>query len=1110
MNQVLSGSLAAYSTGGKMGRFLRAVVVITALLISPSFSIRGILYSQELSSTKGGVSGTITDNSGAVIPGATVTVLGQVDTRTVTTDGGGQYTITNLTPGQYTIKVEKENFKTAETKGVDIVINRVSTLNLKLDPGAASETVEVSANTLEVDTTSTALSTNLNDTFYQQVPVARNVGSLFYAAPGVVGSGGTGTANPAIGGATGLENQYVADGVDIGDAGYGGLGVFSPTYGSLGTGINLTFIQEVQVKTGAFEPKYGRANGGLIQIVTKSGSNKFHGALGAYFAPDAFQATNYYADNFGRVNVHGKAFSQPQFDTSIEFGGYVPGNYVKDHLFFFGAYNPALNQIGWIAPPSAGLFAHGPFTNSTTINSWAAKVTYKPTDEISLDASFFGDPSRTNAGLGLDNEDTFPFYPQNFVEDTSGFSRWNYGSRSETVRLTNALSPTWELDIAANAKQSHFTETPLSPNTYQVADYVGNDVSAALPSFNLLGLGYIQNPNTHTYGISLDTQKTVSAFGSHTFSMGWGFERSIYDLYKTYSGPIFNFPANNAAGTAITSVGGTPQLPGALASAGFNLRAVTDNSCPTSLCPVYNDPVAGPQQVYLQQTRGLFGGTGNQNDFSSLGYHAIYGNDDWQINRFVTINAGIRWEEEQLNGVVQQYVFTDNWSPRLGINIDPFGDRKSKVFFNFGRYTQSLPADAAIRELNQELDIYKANWKPEIINGAITPVLDAAHLLSGDADAGSTVGSRISASGSAYNELIAPKTKLNYEEEYVLGVERQLKGFVISARYTDRRLLRIIEDLSGASPEGSINGYVAQNFVIGNPSSAADYFVNEVEQPYTYNANAPNHGAPANCPFDYNVYDDQGDSAPITDAFGNVARPGGACGFNADVAGNPVPDGIADGFANPRRHYQAFEVEVNKNFSHNYLFRANYRFAKLNGNYEGLFRNDNGQSDPGVSSLYDFTEGKLGLLGAQFAIGPLNEDRRNVANLFGSYLVSRSPLKNLTIGAGLRGQSGTPISELAAHPVYQNAGEVPIGGRGSEGRTPSNLQLDLHTDYPISVRERYKVKLAWDMFNITDSRPVLYKTEDVQTTYGVQNADFLKPEAFQRAFYARGSIRFEF
>ena len=105
--------------------------------------------------------------------------------------------------------------------------------------------------------------------------------------------------------------------------------------------------------------------------------------------------------------------------------------------------------------------------------------------------------------------------------------------------------------------------------------------------------------------------------------------------------------------------------------------------------------------------RGFFSQT---HDTSNESYLSSYVNDSWAVNRRVTINAGLRWEEEQLNGPNQQYVFNDNWSPRLGINIDPFADRKTKVFFNWGRYTQALPTDAAIRELNQELDILSARW----------------------------------------------------------------------------------------------------------------------------------------------------------------------------------------------------------------------------------------------------------------------------------------------------------------------------------------------------------------------------------------------------------------
>jgi hypothetical protein len=1082
-----------------MNRSLQHVCLCLALSLIPALTLPQSLYGQELSSTKGGLQGVITDKSGAILPGAKVTISGAADTRTATTDQSGHFVVTDLTPGAYTVTVEKAGFKSDQAKSVGVVINRISSLDLSLEVGGASETVNVDATTTEIDTTSTAIGANLTSSFYNQVPVARNVGSLFYTAPGVTNGGGTGTSNPSIGGASGLENEYVADGVNIGDAGYGGLGVFSPTYGSLGTGINLTFIEEVQVKTGAFEPKYGSANGGVVQIVTKSGGTQYHGALSAYFSPQQFFASFRQPDDFfNRQNVHGRVYSIPQYDAAAEFGGYVPGP-LKNKLFFYGAYNPALNQYYWRAPAGFGLYNHGPFTNSTTVNSWAAKLTYKLSDSTAIDASAFGDPSRTNAGYGFVNSDTFPYYPSLAQNNETGFSRWNYGSRSESLHLTSTPSPTWEFSLSASAKTSHFTEVGLQ-DAYQIVDL---SKAFSQSSFNAQGLGFSQNPQTHTYSFGIDTSKTVTVHGvQNVFSIGWDYLRDIYDLTKSYSGASFTFPTANDIGTPVTSLSSNPGLSGATADAAFNLRA--SSTC--TICPNLNG-----KRVYLQQTRGIFS---NPVTPSSMSYHAIYGNDNVSIGHRITINAGIRWDEEQLNGIVQQYVFNDNWSPRLGINFDPKGDRKSKIFFNFGRYTQSLPEDAAIRSLGQELDISAANWAPladasgnAVLNqnGTVTPVLDAAHLISGDPAAGSA-GSNIAASGSV-PENILPKTKLNFEEEFVGGVEKQFGGFVLSARYTDRRLLRIIEDQSGASPEGNLSGNVAQNFEIGNPSSSSDYFVNEVETPYVFNANLPNDGAPANCVVNYNVGNN---NLPFTDSLGNIAGEGGACGNNPANVGLPTPDGKPDGQASARRHYQAIEVELNKNFSHNFLLRVNYRWAKLYGNYEGLFRNDNGQSDPGISSLFDFTPGVLGLLGQQFARGFLNTDRRQIGNLYGSYVLPSGFAKKLTIGTGFRASSGQPINNLGAHPVYQNAGEIPFGGRGSEGRNASNYQLDLHTDYPVSLGEKYKLKLTFDAFNVTNSRSLTSVDQDSALSFGVPNTDFLKPLSFQRPFYGRGSIRFEF
>ena len=159
----------------------------------------------------------------------------------------------------------------------------------------------------------------------------------------------------------------------------------------------------------------------------------------------------------------------------------------------------------------------------------------------------------------------------------------------------------------------------------------------------------------------------------------------------------------------------------------------------------------------------------------------------------------------------------------------------------------------------------------------------------------------------------------------------------------------------------------------------------------------------------------------------------------------------------PERRYNAVEIELDKRFNHHWLAFVNFRWGNLWGNYEGAFRNDNGQSDPGISSLFDFTPGKLDLLGNQFAAGlpqhgsphgrqPLPQLQRRLG-----HAASCQGCKGLTAGTGFRGQSGVPLSLLGDHPIYLNQGEVPIGGRGAAGRTPSSNQLDFHLDYPVHL-----------------------------------------------------------
>jgi hypothetical protein len=361
---------------------------------------------------------------------------------------------------------------------------------------------------------------------------------------------------------------------------------------------------------------------------------------------------------------------------------------------------------------------------------------------------------------------------------------------------------------------------------------------------------------------------------------------------------------------------------------------------------------------------------------------------------------------------------------------------------------------------------------------------------------------------------------MQYNDEWVAGAEHEFKGgFIVSGRFIYRRVGRALEDMAGLSPE-ALNAGLAQNYLIGNPSRTLDLFQNETSALF------PSGSPPAGCDAAAVTAGTAIVNDPIVDVNNNTWLPGQGICFTPNAAGyfggelgpgnSPLPDGKADGFPNPVRNYKAFEIEVNKAFQNNWMMRVNWRIASLTGNWEGAFRNDNQQTDPNVSSLYDFTAGRVGMLGDQFAVGPLNTDRRHVVNGFLSYTFPKYAIKGLTLGTGIRIQSGTPVSELWAHPAYGNAGEIPFGGRGKDGRTPVTGQVDVHADMPISITERQKLHLMADFFNIANAKQPILLDQYFQLGGGTPNPDFLTPAGnvlqfpYQQPFYARFSVKWDF
>jgi hypothetical protein len=255
---------------------------------------------------------------------------------------------------------------------------------------------------------------------------------------------------------------------------------------------------------------------------------------------------------------------------------------------------------------------------------------------------------------------------------------------------------------------------------------------------------------------------------------------------------------------------------------------------------------------------------------------------------------------------------------------------------------------------------------------------------------------------------------------------------------------------------------------------------------------------------------------PWTDSSGKVL-PGAL--FGGEYFGTGCPKNSAGHpyckaglYPDVARKYQAIEFEVNKAFSSNWQLHSNFRVGSLRGNYEGAFRNDNSQSDPGISSLFDLTNGALGLLGQQLGIGSLNTDRKYVLNVEPSYVIPNGKVKGLVLGANLAVESGIPWTTLAAQQTYGNPGEVPLFGRGDLGRSPVTGTIDGHLEYPLRIGEGKQVKFEFDAFNIANTKRVIQTTQQVDLGFGQLNADFTNkiPLSFVPPFSARAAVMFTF
>jgi len=242
--------------------------------------IAGFSFAQE---NTGKIVGTVSDVSGGVVPAAKLMATSTTlpTGLAVESDSNGRFVFESVPIGTYTITVTKEGFTTVRQTNVDVKLGSQIDYNPKLSIGLVSQVVEISQSAISLDTTSSRTATNISAAQFDELPKGRTFDSLLQMAPGVrreVKNGNAGVGGFQVDGASGSENSFIIDGVDVSDIRRGSLRVQNA--------IPFEFVQEIEIKSSGFEAQYGGAAGGVINVATRPGTNDFHGQLMLQFQND--------------------------------------------------------------------------------------------------------------------------------------------------------------------------------------------------------------------------------------------------------------------------------------------------------------------------------------------------------------------------------------------------------------------------------------------------------------------------------------------------------------------------------------------------------------------------------------------------------------------------------------------------------------------------------------------------------------------------------------------------------------------------------------------------------------------------------------------------------
>jgi hypothetical protein len=632
--------------------------------------------------------------------------------QTQVTDSEGNYRFLSLPPGRYTVKVELASFKTAEQPNVDVGLDKTVTLPVTLQLASVTESVTVTAVSSTIDTTSTVTGVNAGADLFERIPLRRDFYAVARVAPGTTED----TVGTVVYGSTGAENQYIID----------GLNTTGVEVGDKGKTLNFDFVQEVEVKTGGLPAEYGRMTGGVLNVVTKSGSNTLRGS-GFVNTEGGFLQ----ADDDTRDKRPAWTTTVTDIDSRSDFGGELGGPFFRDRLWFFGAYNRTNENrnttvIRALASPGS------PAINSEVPTSidrdlFAAKLTYRIAEGQTLNGTVMGDPSTrdgaifTIAGPETTWKGVREFGGTDFVGKYAGV----FGSR---FLLNGLIARHNESDTWSGAGRD-------------IAQLIDQTVT---PTATSGGFGFFQDQDFKRDVYKVDAS---SYLGAHDVKVGFDTEH-VKAVNNNYNG---------GAGQRIYKLvtGGVTY---------YRHRYYINDRAPG-----YDRSNGATWQIALPLT----------SEPDSLNT-SFYAQDSWKAGAGLTVNAGIRWEGQNVRDRdnVSAFKLTDNWAPRIGFVWDVARNNRSKLYANWGRFYESIPMDINIRSFGGEVSCFCYNFSPSAANILQDPAAPRPQALNG----GSVTP-------------VDPDLKGQYIEEWLAGFEYDLgRNFVVGAKYGHRELGRVIED----------------------------------------------------------------------------------------------------------------------------------------------------------------------------------------------------------------------------------------------------------------------------------------------------------------------------